>query len=357
MMAIRVWLVFAALGLTSGCRGAKDPLQNLRERIASGDLGNVHGVMVVQDGKPLVEWYFTGTDEVRGKPSGKVTFDGSRLHDVRSISKSVVALLYGIAQAEGELPSLDSPVLDYFPEHADLRTPERMKIRLRDLLSMTSGLAWDESTRPYTDPRNSETAMDFAPDRYRYVLGQKIVAPPGQSFRYSGGDVALAAAVLVRTTRTPLERYAEQKLFGPLGITRFQWEKDEKGIPYAASGLRLTLPDLAKIGQLILRGGLWNGREVVPAKWVTDLTTPHAQVNPDPDCGLRYGYYWWLGQGCDVKPRTPWFAARGNGGQRLWVVPSRKLVAVAMAGLYNDPRERKTSDAIFKAILAATRGK
>ena len=108
--------------------------------------------MVVQDGKPLVEWYFTGTDEVRGKPSGKVTFDGSRLHDVRSISKSVVALLYGIAQAEGELPSLHRPVLDYFPEHADLRTPERMKVRLRDLLSMTSGLAWDESTRSYTIP-------------------------------------------------------------------------------------------------------------------------------------------------------------------------------------------------------------
>jgi CubicO group peptidase (beta-lactamase class C family) len=330
-------------------------LEGLHRRITSGELGNVHGVMVVQDGQKLVEWYFTGTDEVRGAPVGKVTFDASKLHDLRSVSKSVLSILFGIALAGGQIPSLDRPVLDYFPEYGDLRTPDRLKVRLRDILSMTAGLEWDESTWPYTDPRNGERAMDAAPDRFRYVLAQKVVSPPGRDFRYSGGSVALAAEILARATKTPLEVYAEQKLFRPLGIKNFVWLKDDKGFPIAASGLRLTLPDLTRIGQLILGGGVWNGRRVVPADWVTASTTPHAQVAPDPACGLRYGYYWWLGQGCDVTPRTPWIAAFGNGGERIFVVPSRKLVVTITAGLYNTPHERTTTNAIFKAVLDVTK--
>jgi CubicO group peptidase (beta-lactamase class C family) len=348
-------LLICMLLLAPALHADEGPLQGLRGRIGAGELPNVHSVIVVKDGKTLAEWYFAGNDEVRGNPTGKVTFDASTLHDLRSMSKSVVSILFGIAQGAGQISSLDAPVLDYFPEYADLRTPERLAIRLRDILSMTSGFGWDENSHPYTDPRNSEIAMDLAPDRYRYILTQKIVSPPGRTWRYSGGDVALAAAALARATRTPLERYAEQKLFRPLGITRFDWLKDDKGIPFAASGLRLTPTDVAKIGQLMLAGGVWKGRQVVPAAWVTASTTPHAVVNPDPRCGLRYGYYWWLGQSCDTTPPTPWFAALGNGAQRLWAVPSRKLVVVSTAGLYNDKRERKTGEAILSAVLDAVK--
>jgi CubicO group peptidase (beta-lactamase class C family) len=348
--------LFLWVSLLAGApRAADSRLEELRKRIASGEIANVHSVIVVQDGKTLAEWYFTGTDEIRGAPVGKVAFDRSKLHDIRSVSKSVIALVFGIAHAAGRIPDLDKPVLDYFPEYADLRTRERLGVRLRDLLSMTSGLEWDESTFPYTDPRNGERAMDAAANPFRYVLSQKVVTPPGRTFRYSGGSVAVAAEVVARATKMPFEKYAEQQLFRPLGITSFEWLKSDKGFLIAASGLRLAPPDLVKIGQLVLGGGAWMGRQVVPAEWVATSTAAHAQVAPDPSCGIRYGYYWWLGQGCDVTPRTPWFAAFGNGGQRIFVVPSRKLVVAMTAGLYNRPDERKTTNEVFKAILEVAR--
>ena len=328
------------------------PLRDLEQRTRTGEIPNVHSVLVLQHGKTIAEWYVAGRDEVRGGAPANANFDATTLHDVRSVSKSVVSLLIGIAISEQAIKTLDAPVLDYFPEYADLRTPERLKIRLRDVLSMTSGLGWDEDTLPYTDPRNSEIAMDRAADRYRYVLQLPIVAPPGQHFTYSGGDVALMAAVLVRATKTPLDVYAQKKLWGPLAVTQQVWLKDEKGVPYAASGLRLTPRDMAKIGQMVLDHGRWNGQQIVPAAWVADATAAHAQVGPDAKCGENYGYFWWLSPGCTVTPSTPWAEARGNGGQRIWVVPSRDLVVAMTAGNYNGPASGKAAAAVLSSVLA-----
>ncbi|WP_394830190.1 beta-lactamase family protein [Pendulispora rubella] len=344
--------------LTQGVACAHDnaapsPLSSLEQRTRAGEFPNVHSVLVMQHGQTLAEWYFTGNDEERGRPLGTVNFNATTLHDVRSVSKSVVSLLFGIAVSEGAIKSLDAPVLDYFPEYTDLRTADRMKIRVRDVLSMTSGLAWDEDTLPYTDPRNSEIAMDLAPDRYRYVLEQAIVTPPGEQFRYSGGDVAVAAEILKRATKTPMEVYAQQKLWEPLGVTQQVWLKDDRGVPYAASGLRLTPRDMAKIGQMMLNGGRWNDHQVVPAAWATDAVATHAQVEADPKCGQRYGYFWWLSPGCTVTPTTPWFLASGNGGQRIWVIPSRDLVVVMTAGNYNVPGHGKAASAFLSGVLAA----
>ncbi|WP_394820781.1 serine hydrolase domain-containing protein [Pendulispora albinea] len=329
------------------------PFRDLEQRTRSTELPNVHSVLVLQHGKPLAEWYVAGVDEERGRPLGTVNFDASTLHDTRSVSKSVVSLLFGIAISEQAVKSLDTPVLDYFPEYTDLRTPDRMKIRVRDMLTMTSGLTWNEDL-PYTDPRNSETAMDMAPDRYRYVLEQPIATPAGQTFTYSGGDVAVAAAILARATKTPMDVYAQQKLWAPLGITQHVWLKDGKGVPYAASGLRLTPRDMLKIGQMMLEQGRWNGQQVVPAAWVADSIAPHAQAGSDPKCGTRYGYFWWLSPGCVVTPPAPYYAAQGNGGQRIWVIPSRDLVVVMTAGNYNQWEiQGKVTNAVLSGVLAA----
>lgn len=327
-------------------------LEPLRRRIVSGDLPNVHSLLVQQDGRPVVSWYFRGDDQRGGHPLGPVRFGASILHDTRSVTKSVVALLLGIALRDGEVTSLDEPALDYFPDYSDLRTPERMRIRLRDLVTMRSGLDWDEDSYPYSDPRNSDTAMEKAPDRLRYVLGRQIVARPGTRFRYSGGDAALIGAILARATKVPLDVYAARKLFAPLGITRHDWLKDLGGAPNASSGLRLLPRDMVKIGQLMLDGGRAGGRQVVPASWITAASRQEAVVNDDPRCGMRYGYFWWVSQGCITEPRTPWIAAIGNGGQRLWVVPSRRLVVVLTQGLYDDAAgSDRNAGAIFGAIL------
>ena len=167
-----------------GARSRADApaLSQLKARIESGEIPGIHSVLVIADGKTIAEWYFDGVDETVGPTGpmqlGRVAFTPETLHDVRSVTKSVVSILFGIAYSDGAIKSLDTPVLDYFPEFADLHTPERMKVRIRDVLTMTSGLHWDERTYPYSDVRNSEIAMDIADDPYRYVLSGSIDAPP-----------------------------------------------------------------------------------------------------------------------------------------------------------------------------------
>lgn len=331
-------------------------LADLANDIRSGQYSNIHSLLVVRHGKLAVEEYFTGVDERRGEAIGVLDFDADTLHDVRSVTKSVISMLFGIALGEQGVPDIDTPVLDQFPQYVDLRSPERMLIQLRDVLSMTSGLKWDESSYPYGDLRNSETAMDEAHDPYRFVLEQPVVAGHGRQFRYNGGNTMLLSAVLKRCMKMPVEKYAEHVLFAPLGIERYEWIKYPSGEPVAASGLRLLPRDLAKLGLLYLNGGRWNGTQVVPESWVRDSLSPHATISNRPTGFQRYGYQWWLGTARVGKGSVSWSAAVGWGGQRILIVPSMDLVVVLTAGLYQDPRQTDiTFEILLDRVLPAVR--
>lgn len=355
MLRRLITAAFAAL-LFAAPAWAEDPaLAPLKARIASGEIPGIHSVIVMRGNATLAEWYFAGNDSARGRPTGRVEFGPDTLHDVRSVTKSIVGLLVGVAVQEHAIKSLDTPVLDYFPEYADLQTPERRRVTLRHLLTMTSGWHWDEETYSYGDPRNSEAAMDLAPDRSRYVLSQAFDVPPGQRFKYSGGDVALMAAVLARATKTPLEAYADAKLFKPLGITNVAWHKDKTGIPIAASGLRMTPRDMAKVGRLVLQKGRWNGHQVLPARWLSETTSAKAQTEPDPKCGTGYGYFMWLFRGCELDPPIPWAAGVGLGGQRIVMAPSQDIVLVMTTGNYNNRQQRAIAMDVITSALKAVR--
>ena len=175
----------------------------------------------------------------------------------------MISALVGIAVDSGAIRSLDAPLLDYFPEYADLQVPERRQITLRHALTMSAGFDWNEDVS-YRDPKNDETAMDRSADPLRYVLSRPIVAPPGTLWRYNGGTTQLLGAIVQRATKQPLADYARAVLFEPLGITDVEWLGRLAGLPSAASGLRLRPRDLAKFGSLYLHGGQWNGHQVVP---------------------------------------------------------------------------------------------
>jgi CubicO group peptidase (beta-lactamase class C family) len=327
----------------------------LTEDIRAGKYSNIHSLLVLRSGKLIAEAYFQGEDERRGRPLGTVRFDSDTLHDLRSVSKSVTSALFGIAMASGAIRDIDAPVLSYFPEYKDLQTPERLRIRLRDVLSMTSGLEWDESSQPYGDPLNSETAMDAADDRYRFILSRPIVASPGERFRYSGGDTMLLAAVIERATKLRLSKYAEQALFRPLGVERHEWIAYSNGTEIAASGLRLLPRDMAKFGLLYLQGGRWRGTQVVPESWVKASTSVQAKVADRPFGFQSYGYQWWLGSARN-DAHTPWIMAVGNGGQRIMLIPSRDLVMVMTAGMYNSPAQTDiTFEVLLDGVLPAVR--
>jgi CubicO group peptidase (beta-lactamase class C family) len=156
----------------------RDPAARLERAIRDGRLPNLHAVVVARHGRLVLERYLTGADERWGSPLGTVAFGPDVRHDLRSVSKSIVGLLYGIALAEGRVPALDQPVVDQFP-YADLAAdPARRRITIEHVLSMTLGTVWDDSL-PYTDARNSEIAMELAPDRHRFVLGRPIISAPG----------------------------------------------------------------------------------------------------------------------------------------------------------------------------------
>ncbi len=310
----------------------------------SGELPDLHAVVVARHGKLVLERYFEGEDEIWGDPQGSVAFGPEVMHDLRSVSKSIVGLLYGIALAEGTVPPRETPLVDLF-DYADLAAdPARQKITVEHALTMTMGLAWDE-TLPYSDPRNSEIAMERSEDRYRYILERPIVTDPGSQWTYSGGATALLAHLVSRGSGKPLIDYAREKLFTPLGIDQSSWTPGFSGEAAAASGLRLTARDLARIGQMVLNGGRWNEHQIVPALWLRDSFVRHAAVED----GLSYGYQWWLGQG--RRGGRGWMAGIGNGGQRLAVFPDLDLVMVVYAGRYNQRDAWRLSVRILTEVL------
>lgn len=314
--------------------------EQLETSFAAGELPGLHGAIADFQGKRLAEVYFPGEDERWGQPQGLQDHTAASLHDLRSVTKSVVGLLYGIALAEGKVPAPDAPLYVQFPQYPDLLAePGRELILVRHALSMQMGTEWDEDL-PYSDPRNSEIAMENAPDRYRFILEQPIREAPGRAWIYSGGAVALLGKLIETGTGLPLDHYAAEKLFAPLGITTFEWVAGADGAPSAASGLRLTLPDLARIGQLVADYGVHDGRQIVPRDWLELSFEPRATVNDV----TRYGYLWYLAG----TPERPIAIAVGNGGQRLTVQPDPGLVVASFAGRYNDPESWQTS---FKVLI------
>ena len=344
---LRLLAAVLLAGLVTTAHAADAPLAKLTDDIRAGKYSNIHSLLVLKSGKVVAEEYFQGEDERRGQPLGNVRFDANTLHDLRSVTKSVTSALFGIAVASGAIPDTEVPVLSLFPEYKDLQTDERMRIRLRHVLAMSSGFEWDEDSRPYGDPQNSETAMDGASDRVRFVLSRPIVAPPGERFRYSGGDTLLLAAVIERATKMRLDKYAEQVLFRPLGIDRYDWIEYPDGTPIAASGLRLLPRDMAKFGVLYMSRGQWQGVQVVPEAWVQASIRPQTKVSDRPFGFQNYGYQWWLGTAGD-DAHTPWIMAVGYGGQRIMLIPSLDLVMVLTAGMY---RNRAQTDITFEILL------
>lgn len=334
-----------ALGLDSA------PLRALGEWLGSFTQANVHGVLVVRHGTLVYERYFAGEDEIWGEPVGRVSFDFNTKHDLRSITKSVISLLVGIAIERKLIASIDEPAFGFFPEYSDLRTPEKERILLRHLLAMSAGLEWDEYL-PYSDPENSWIRMLGSPDRFRYVLERPVQAPPGALWTYSSGISELLGAVIRKAARRPLEDFAQEFLFDPLGINDVAWSKyPNSDFVSADSGLRLRPRDAAKLGQLVLNRGTCEGARIVSAEWIDDSIA--AQIGP-ADMTLFYGYQWWLGRSLVKKREVLWVAGMGYGGQRLFIVPEFDLVVVVTAGDYGGPTEVWVASVILnRYVLAA----
>jgi CubicO group peptidase (beta-lactamase class C family) len=311
---------------------------------------NIHSVLVARRGKIIAELYCSGSDRsIYSLWSSRVDFHQAEKHDMRSISKNVVSLLYGILLARGEVPDIETPVASLYSEYPELNDAPRQAIRIRHLLTMTTGLEWNEPSPVYRASSNDETGLLYRECAYRYVFDRDVVAPPGYRFAYSGGATAVLAEIMVRTTKKPLCDLAREELFEPLGITDWEWIKNLHGTPLAAAGLRMKPRDLMKIGVMMLDRGRWQGRQVVPAAWIAQSTKPH--IMTDPVGG--YGFQWWSISTPRQGKELAVTAAIGNGGQRLFLVPDLDLSVVTTAGDYNDPAISGPLNQILQQIVGA----
>jgi CubicO group peptidase (beta-lactamase class C family) len=326
-------------------RGA---LCRMADRLAAST--NVHAVLVARGGKLAFERYFAGPDEVQNRRVSNVIFDADTLHDMKSVSKSVASLLLGIAIDRGLIGSIDEPIFDFFPELSDLRTPEKDRIRLSHVLTMSLGLKWVEATPDTGDYDNDESRMHMAQDPCRYVLGLEVTAPAGKKFFYNTGALTLLSAIIRKATGRPLDEFARATLFEPLAIGRVEWSR-VKGDSDAGGGLRLRPRDMAKIGQLVLAGGRWNDHQVVSKAWIDASMTPRLEATS----GFFYGYLWWLGRSLATGREVHWAGALGRGGQSIRIVPELDLVVVATAGYYQDysPQAFRVQSGIFRDVLRA----
>jgi CubicO group peptidase (beta-lactamase class C family) len=281
---------------------------------------NIHGVLVIRRGKLVYERYFTGFDQLHATGPATVAFGARTKHDLRSMTKSFTALVTGAAVGRGWL-DIEKPVLSFFPDYADLRSPEKDQIKVRHLLMMAAGLEWNDDP-PFTN----EIALNRSADPYRYFLSLPVVQPPGTVFNYSGGATATIGAVLKQATGKTFEALARELLLEPLGISDVAWTRTGNGDVRDWCCFHLRPRDIAKLGQLVLQRGEWHGVQVVPAAWIETSTSAQITANTP----FRYGYQFWIyKQGAvDVV------AALGQGGQRLFVVPALDLVVVTTAGHY-----------------------
>lgn len=263
------------------------------------------GLLVLRNDRTVCEAYFRG-------------YGPETAHNVKSVSKSVLSALVGIALAEGHLPGLDARIAPYFPEYYDglVDDPRKADVTIRHLLTMTGGWQWIENG-PVT------TEWWTSPNWNQFALALPLEADPGTDYTYTTAGTHLLATILERTVPGGLRAYAEDRLFEPLGVRVHRWDEDPQGNPFGGSEMYFTARDLASFGILFMNGGLHGGRTVVPSAWVEESTGVQVDLNGAWD----YGFLWWLRDFAGHRAHHAW----GYGGQFIFDFPSLDLVIVALS--------------------------
>lgn len=308
---------------------------NLTKLILSDTIPNIHSLLIFKDDNLVYENYFEGNDEVIGKKSGYIEHTIDDLHDSRSISKSVVSASIGIAVKKGLIKNIDMPIFAFFKQYQKKFDEQKKKITIRHLLTMTSGLKWNEDVS-YRDPRNTELRMGMSSNPIDFILGRAMVSEPGSIWNYNGGNTQLLAEIIRTASGLPLDKFAEQELFNPLGINKYEWLPLTKYMPAAASGLRLRSRDLLKFGMMYMNDGKWQDKEILNSDWAEEslnstITRPSAK-----DKNPGYGFQFWTSKETINGKEIEIQEAKGNGGQRIFFCKSLNLLVVITAGNYNN---------------------
>jgi CubicO group peptidase (beta-lactamase class C family) len=300
----------------------EDSITRVYRRFYSEDLyPTIHSLLVVRNGKLVAEAYCRDKNE-------RDTF-----HSIQSATKSITSILVGIAIDKGLIDSVGQTVYHFIPEYFDNDTRKR-EITLHHVLTMETGLDFDND-------EHTEKLFNYGGSSLKYVLHKPLVFLPGTDWYYGDGNPQILSGVIQRVAGVSEEEFAVENLFGPLGITRYQWETHRDGLTFGAFGLWLRPRDMAKVGRLMVQDGVWDGEEIVSAEWISESTKEQTSHQ-------TYGYYWypWEEQGT--------FYASGHGGQLIYIVPEEHIVVVITADSYSNSRALASRfDELFTGIMNA----
>ncbi len=283
---------------------------------------NVRSLVLVRNGYVVAEFY-------------QSPFDENSRHELYSCTKSFVSALVGIAIAEGHLKGVEEPMLECFPDYDFANTDARKSaMSIEHLLTMTSGLNWPEGDPIYQQLWNSR-------DWVQFVLDRPMTAEPGSQFNYNSGCSHVLSAIVADRSEMLTQKFAQERLFAPLGISSVNWSVDSNGLAIGGWGLNITARDMAKFGYLYLNEGVWDGQQIVPAEWVQASTTPHVDTGQT----FGYGYQWW------TYPKWGAYSAKGRYGQLIFVIPELEIVVVFTARMDDDrPLVALIEDYIVPAV-------
>jgi CubicO group peptidase (beta-lactamase class C family) len=286
---------------------------------------NIHSVIVIRNGYIIEEGYLTNS-KFRA-----VNEDYKReWHIIYSVTKSITSLCIGMAIQKGYINNVSQTFFEFFPE---LWKPDydsrKKKITIKHILTMTSGIEWDESSIPYSSPDNDHIKMTQSADWVQYYLDKPMMYDPGENFAYSGGSSMLLSALIQKVTNQTTSEFALEHLFTPLGILEefWWWNRDPTGKSDSASGLTMTPRDMAKIGLLLLNNGTWEGEEIILKNYILAATIDQQPPLSESTYGYQFWIQWWFPYDA--------YAAIGYNGQRIVVFPELNIVIVFTADVTN----------------------
>lgn len=313
-------------------------LRSAAEDLADERHHGIDSMLVIRRGRLVAEHYWNGHDM-------------ATLHDLRSATKSITSLLVGIALDRGLLRDVHDPALGYlaraYPGLA-AAAPQDPVLTLEHLLTMRSGRACDDRDR--RSP-GQEDRMYRSGDWVRFFLSLPSDAAPGETTRYCTGGVVTLGRIVTEAAGAPIADFAARRLFGPLGIRAAAWQRFDAGRQIDTGGhLHMRPRAMAKIGQLVLQRGVWDGDDIVSGAWIDTSTAVHTRFAADD---RPYGYLWWRAQAQLGARQLDVIFADGNGGQYIFIVPALDLVAVFTGQNYDSPAAARPFALLGQYILPA----
>ena len=320
-------------------------LEDLVARAEVGEFGELDSLIVIRNDHIIFEEYFND-------------HGAAKTHPLFSVSKSTTSTIFGVAVDKGFITSLDQKLLDFFPEYnestLDNWDSRKADITLEDVLSMRTGLEWDEWSSPYGTPQNDTWGLVASFDWIKHVLDNRMVSDPGSSFTYNSGLAPILAAVIRSATGMSMRDFAAEHIYGPMGITDAWWELAlPGGLENGGFGAHMRSMDMAKIGYLFLNDGMWEGNQLLSSEWIELSTSPFVQNAAGT---FEFGLHWWLEtRNASTLPagQINVRSARGHGGQFIFIVDSLNMVVVMNASNYRNGKSGSQSTVILPEILEA----